>query len=104
MTRRLVGAAAIALACQIAAPLAHAHDSWISAGAFRSPITREFCCGDLDCKPLNYTPKVIRGGYLLENNEAVREAEVMPVSPEGWIVCRRRDGSRRCVFAPSSSY
>jgi hypothetical protein len=78
----------------------HAHDSWISTGAYRSPVTREFCCGDYDCKPLNYSPKEIRGGYLLENDEAVKESEVMRVSPEGWIVCRRPDGSRRCVFAP----
>lgn len=80
-----------------------AHENWISEGGFKNQAG-EWCCGAYDCHELGYSPRVITGGYLLENDEAVRNSEVMPISPEGWVVCRRPDGSRRCVFSPPSSY
>jgi hypothetical protein len=83
MTAPLMVVAIGAIAIVVATP-APAHESWINSG--------------------NYTPKPIKGGFLLENDEAVREAEIMRVSPETWFVCRRPDGSRRCVFAPMQSW
>jgi hypothetical protein len=95
--------AALLIFCLVIATPAHAHDSWVSKNQLKNGAG-EWCCGDYDCKALNYTPTAIKGGYLLENDEAVREGDVMRVSPEGWVVCRRPDGSRRCVFAPMQSW
>jgi hypothetical protein len=83
------------------AHVALAHDSWISRGGLRNPAG-EWCCGIGDCKELNYSPRAVPAGFLLHNGETIPQAEVMPVSPEGWVICRRPDGSRRCVFSPPS--
>ena len=32
-----------------------AHDSWISRGMFRDPETKDWCCGDNDCRPVDKT-------------------------------------------------
>lgn len=80
---------------------AQAHDSWISRGGLKNQVG-ERCGGAYDCKELDYTPKPVDGGILLKSGEIVPQAEVMPVSPEGYVVCRRPDGTRRCVFAPSN--
>lgn len=78
---------------------AFAHDSWISRGALKN-AAGEWCCGDNDCAELNYTPKPVNGGVELRTGETIPQSEVMPVSPEGWVICRRPDGTRRCTFAP----
>jgi hypothetical protein len=76
-----------------------AHESWISQGALRN-AAGEFCCGDVDCPALNYTPRVTAGGYLLQDGEVVPFSEVQP-SPDGtYVRYHRPDGSRRCFFAP----
>lgn len=80
---------------------ARAHDIWINQGALKNPAG-EWCCGDYDCKELNYTPKSVAGGYQLDNGEIIPQSEIMPVSPGGWWICRRPDGSRRCTFMPPS--
>jgi hypothetical protein len=81
--------------------VAEAHDSWISQHSLKN-AAGEWCCGDNDCKELGYTPRAVSGGVQLDTGEVVPQADVMPVSPEGWVVCRRPDGTRRCVFAPPS--
>jgi hypothetical protein len=78
-----------------------AHDSWISNGALRN-AAGEWCCSEVDCKELNYTPRVAPTGFILHDGETIPQSEVMPLSPEGWVICRRPDGSRRCVFSPPS--
>ena len=80
---------------------AHAHDSWISRGALKNQAG-EWCCGDNDCQELNYTPHAVSGGIQLETGETIPQSEIMPLSPEGYVICRRHDGTRRCVFAPPS--
>lgn len=76
---------------------AHAHDSWINNGAYKNPAG-EWCCGENDCK--NY-PVARSGmtGWLIEG-ELIPFDEAMPIAPpDGKLtICRRPDGSRRCVF------
>ncbi|MBI4275567.1 MAG: hypothetical protein HY659_12800 [Rhizobiales bacterium] len=78
-----------------------AHDSWISRGAFKSPISNEWCCGEGDCFVIPSDSVQMNGvGYELFGVEMVPFTEAMP-SPDGafWR-CKRPDGSRRCFFAP----
>jgi hypothetical protein len=78
---------------------AQAHDSWISRGGLRSPVTDEWCCGAGDCFIIEGV--IARAdGYHLPGGEVVPYGEAQP-SPDGahWR-CRRPDGSRRCFFAP----
>lgn len=76
---------------------AHAHDSWINRGGFRNPAG-EWCCGDLDCKSYSRTSSTAQGWMI--DGELVPYDEAMPVPPpDGQVtVCRRPDGTRRCVF------
>jgi len=82
----------------IVAPLAEAHDSWISRGAYRNPAG-EWCCGDNDCESPSQVGSSGRG-WIINGSEFVPYEEATP-SPDGklWI-CRRSDKSRRCVFGP----
>ena len=81
----------------LAVTVANAHDHWISRNGLKN-AAGEWCCGDYDCKSytrLSSTPT----GWLIDN-EVVPFDEAMPVAPpDGQLtICRRPDGSRRCVF------
>ena len=97
----VIGLAIILLLMVVLVRIAKAHDSWISRGGLKN-LAGEWCCGAEDCKELNYTPTPINGGVQLSNGEVIPQSEIMPISPEGYVICRRPDGSRRCVFAPPS--
>lgn len=75
-----------------------AHDNWISRGGLRN-AAGEWCCGDYDCKSYGQ-PASTAKGWVVEKDELVPFDEAMPVlPPDGKLtVCRRPDGSRRCVF------
>ncbi len=74
-----------------------AHDSWISRGALKNQAG-EWCCGDYDCKAYEKAESTMKGWML--DGEFVPFDEALPVAPpDGMVtVCRRPDGSRRCVF------
>ncbi len=76
---------------------AAAHDSWISRGSFKN-ATGEWCCGDYDCKSYTKATSTATGWML--DGELVPYDEAMPVPPpDGQVtICRRPDGTRRCVF------
>jgi len=103
MTSRLIRlCVAFALFALVGSP-SLAHDSWISRGGLRN-ASGEWCCGEGDCPALNYTPRITASGYLLNNGEVVPFSEAQP-SPDGsYVRCQRPDGTRRCFFAPPSSY
>ena len=86
----------IALIFLLASP-APADDSWISRGAFKNGAG-EWCCGDFDCKPYKEFQSNAKGWIL--DGELVPYDEAMPIAPpDGMVtVCRRPDGTRRCVF------
>jgi hypothetical protein len=74
-----------------------AHESWISDRGLKNGAG-EWCCGDYDCKGYNEaisTPK----GWVVDG-ELVPYDEAIPIAPpDGRVtVCRRPDGTRRCVF------
>ncbi len=81
---------------------AHGEYSWIMDGGYRSPVSKEWCCGPNDC--FKIAPEKVHTnavGYVLDElNETVPYSETL-VSQDGrfWR-CRRPDGSRRCFFAP----
>ena len=81
----------------IAFDVASAHDSWINRGAFKN-TAGERCCGDYDCKSYTRTSSNATG-WMIEG-ELVPFDEAMPVAPpDGQLtICRRPDGTRRCVF------
>jgi hypothetical protein len=74
-----------------------AHDSWISQGGLKN-AAGEWCCGSYDCKSYQRTSSSAVGWVV--DNEVVPFDEAMPVSPpDGQLtICRRPDGTRRCVF------
>lgn len=76
---------------------ARAHDSWINRGGFKN-ASGEWCCGDYDCKTYGKTSSSAQGWMI--DGELVPYDEAMPVTPpDGQLtVCRRPDGTRRCVF------
>lgn len=86
---------AVAL-CLAAAPAA-AHDSWISRGGLKNR-GGEWCCGDYDRKAYAKAESTAKGWLL--DGELVPYDEALPVPPpDGQVtVCRRPDGTRRCVF------
>lgn len=74
-----------------------AHDNWINKGGFKNGAG-EWCCGAYDCK--SYTRVSSTSiGWMIEG-ELVPFDEAMPVAPpDGKLtICRRPDGTRRCVF------
>lgn len=87
----------IAIAALLTTRPAHAHESWINRGGFKN-IGGEWCCGDYDCKAYK-TAQSAATGWLIEG-ELVPYDEAMPVAPpDGQLtICRRPDGTRRCVF------
>ena len=75
-----------------------AHDSWINKGGFKNGAG-EWCCGDYDCKA--YTKiKSDATGWITDEGEHIPFDEAMPIAPpDGQLtICRRPDGTRRCVF------
>ena len=76
---------------------APAHDSWINRGGFKN-ASGEWCCGDFDCKSDTRTISTPTGWLI--DGELVPFDEAMPIAPPDaqLTICRRPDGSRRCVF------
>jgi hypothetical protein len=75
-----------------------AHDSWVSQGAFKN-TNGEWCCGSVDCKSYDKVVALESQGWLVDG-EFIPYDEALPFAPpDGMVtVCRRPDGSRRCVF------
>lgn len=75
----------------------YAHDHWVSRGGLKN-AAGEWCCGAYDCKSYQRTSSTAIGWMV--DSELVPFDEAMPVSPpDGQLtICRRPDGSRRCVF------
>ena len=76
---------------------ASAHDSWISQHALKN-AAGEWCCGDYDCKAFDKAASTATGWMI--DGELVPFDEAMPVAPPDGqlVICRRPDGTRRCVF------
>lgn len=76
---------------------ARAHESWVNSGAYKN-TSGEWCCGDYDCKTYRKASSSAEGWMI--DGELVPYDEAMPViPPDGQVtICRRPDGTRRCVF------
>lgn len=74
-----------------------AHDSWINRGGFKNGAG-EWCCGDYDCKSYDKVSTSPTGWMV--DGELVPYDDALPVAPpDGKVtICRRPDGTRRCVF------
>jgi hypothetical protein len=86
-------------------PPAAAHDSWIAKGGYRGPANGEWCCGQNDCFVVPGSQVKPNGvGYeLRSHSEMVPYTEVLRSEDGQYWRCKRRDGSRRCFFAPPPS-
>lgn len=106
MSRSGIALFLASLCALVAAAPALAHDSWISRGKFRSPVTGEWCCGELDCKIIPSSAVIVSApGYVISYlGETVPHEEALP-SPDGhYWRCHRPDGTRRCFFAPAVGF
>jgi hypothetical protein len=97
MSRVLVRSLLVFVPALLTATTAFAHDNWVNRGAFKNGAG-EWCCGDYDCKSYMNTSSTTSGWMI--DGELVPYDEAMPVAPpDGQVtICRRPDGSRRCVF------
>jgi hypothetical protein len=80
---------------------ARAHDDaqWILDQKLTNRVG-EWCCGPNDCEAVEAGDvRAGAGGYRLNSGELIPYGETSPLSIDGrlWI-CRRPDGTRRCVF------
>lgn len=89
----------------------YSHDSWVSKGGLKNGAG-EWCCGDYDCHTYDKTETTASGWRV--NNKGINKSgwanapetelipydDAMPLAPpDGKLaVCRRPDGTRRCVF------
>lgn len=91
---RLIVAAGLLV---ITSVITQAHDSWISRNGLKN-TAGEWCCGNYDCKAYDKASSTSLGWMV--DGELVPFDEALPVAPpDGQVtVCRRPDGSRRCVF------
>jgi len=76
---------------------ASGHESWISRSLQRNSAG-EWCCGDLDCRTFKEVLSTSTGWMI--NGEFIPFDEAMPIAPpDGEVtICRRPNGTRRCVF------
>jgi hypothetical protein len=97
MSRALLRSLLVFVPALFAVNTALAHDSWISRGGLKN-AAGEWCCGDYDCKSYTRTSSTAAGWMV--DGELVPFDEAMPVAPpDGKLtICRRPDGTRRCVF------
>ena len=97
LVRSLLVLFPVLLPALFAVNAASAHDSWINRGAFKN-AAGEWCCGDYDYKSYTRTSSTATGWMI--DGELVPFDEAMPVAPpDGQLtICRRPDGTRRCVF------
>jgi hypothetical protein len=56
------------------APIALAHDSWISDRGLRDPVSGQWCCNQHDCAPEQV--REIAGGYLVQTGEVIPHLEI----------------------------
>jgi hypothetical protein len=83
---------------------AFGHDSWVNAGNYKNKAG-EWCCGDYDCKGYTQTQSTDKGWIISDGGKdefiPYDAAETIDkvVPPDGGVtICRRPDGSPRCVF------
>lgn len=80
--------------------LAHDDAQWIMDQQLRNKAG-EWCCGRGDCEPIDKDGYTVtpRGYRLTASEEVIAFSETSPLSIDGRLwVCRRPDGTRRCVF------
>lgn len=99
---RVAGFASVlcVLAAVNAPARAHEDARWIQDQRLRNQVG-EWCCGQGDCEAVDKSAfTVTAGGYRLDHNgETIPFGEASPLSIDGRLwVCRRPNGSRRCVF------
>jgi hypothetical protein len=90
----------IAITAGLVSARAHGDAQWIQDQALRSR-TGDLCCGPADCEAIDPADvAVTASGYLIKSRrETIPFGETLPASIDGRLwVCRRFDGSRRCVF------
>lgn len=98
---RMAGMGATALVALATGP-ARAHDDaqWIMDQRLRNQVG-EWCCGKGDCNAVEASGfRTTSGGYQLSaSGETIPYSQAMPLSVDGRLwVCRRPNGSIRCVF------
>ena len=94
---RNLGYSLLVLVPTLSCTAVSAHENWISRGGLKN-AGGEWCCGDYDCK--SYTKASSTSTGWMVDGEFVPFDEAMPIAPpDGQVtVCRRPDGTRRCVF------
>lgn len=97
MSRALLRSLPVLVPALLVSGFAFAHDNWINRGGFKN-AAGEWCCGDYDCKSYTRTSSTTLGWMV--DGELVPFDEAMPIAPpDGKLtICRRPDGTRRCVF------
>lgn len=80
------------------------HDHWINDKHLSDPISRQWCCNEEDCQPVEAGGvREQGGGYtIMETGEAIPYTRVIWKSEDGrWWRCRNaQNNSTRCLIGP----
>lgn len=82
---------------------ASSHDSWINHGGYTN-AKGELCCGENDCVQYHvYSPVSLPTvGWRLPSGEFLPQSGALKSEDSSIWVCRRPDGTPRCVFGPDN--
>ncbi len=98
---------AAALALLVTVP-ALAHDSWISRSRLFDPLSRQWCCNEHDCAPVDANGvREENGGYRIgETGENIPYSRVIWQSEDGrWWRCRNLvNNATRCLIGPPPGF
>ena len=102
----------VVLTLFVSAPSVLAHDSWISRHQYSDPESRDWCCDEHDCFPLDDADvRAINEGFELNGKYFVARQRVLPSGDGQYSACfntggkgpHAREKEVRCFFAPVNS-
>lgn len=90
------------------APMAAAHESWISGNNLTDPDTGAWCCNHVDCAalPNGGVKENTEGVFVAETSETIPHKRVIWKSQDGlWWRCRNMTtNATRCLIGPPRGF
>ena len=111
MPRRII-ALPVVLAFFVTSHAVFAHDSWISRHQYSDPASRDWCCDERDCFPLDDDEiRVTNEGFQLNGKYFVARQRVLLSGDGQYWACfntggkgpHAREKEVRCFFAPMNT-
>ena len=101
------------LLLSVSAAYAHGAEQWIADKQLVDPVSKQWCCGESDCKALsNQDVKEVGNGYWIKEEadtkpEFISGDRALPFSPDGryhrCAVYKNGEKQTRCLIVPPRS-